>query len=109
MTFTLIEITRALVGLVAGIAIGYGFGVMQKKARGKNEQLQNEGRLANGWLVMPGAMKRVSYLLIGLAGIQFFFPVLSIGRAPWFVSSGVVLGYGWILIKHIQHLRSLNS
>jgi len=89
-------------GLIAGALIGMAFGAIQDAAARRNQRLSNEGRLTNGWAVMPGSMRRVAYLLVALAGVQLICPLLFTNGSQWWVSGGVVAGYGWALYRKLR-------
>ena len=44
----------SILALVAGGAIGFGFGMVQEMALRRNEARQQDGKLNNGWSIMPG-------------------------------------------------------
>jgi uncharacterized membrane protein len=90
------------VSLAAGAAIGWAFGFVQQAAQMRNQKKQQEGTLNNGWAVMPGSMRRVAYLLVALALVQFTCPILFNNGCQWWVSGGVVAGYGWMLYKNLR-------
>jgi hypothetical protein len=102
MSLHLTDLFRVLVGLVAGGVIGLGFGTLQNAALRLNEQRQRDGRLNNGWSLMPAAGARVAYLLIALALIQLVCPLLFVDGTQWIVSAGLVVGYGWTLFRQLQ-------
>jgi len=107
MSLHLTDLFRVLVGLVAGGVIGLGFGTLQNAALRRNEERQRDGRVNNGWSLMPAAGARVAYLLIALALIQLVCPLLFVDGTQWIVSAGLVLGYGWTLFRQLQlRLRS---
>jgi hypothetical protein len=101
----LIAILRPLAGLVAGGLIGVGFGMVQDLAWRRNQQLQQAGDLKSGWAVMPGSMRRVAYLLVALVGVQIFCPMLFTDGVQWWVSGGVVAGYGVMLYRQLRLRR----
>lgn len=88
--------------LVAGALIGWSFGVLQLLAARHNERLQQEGRLRSAWSVMPGSAGRVAILLVGLAMIQITCPLFFDGGVEWFVSAGVLAGYGTQLFLRLR-------
>lgn len=96
------QILVATLSLAAGGMIGLFFGTLQKNAVRRYEQLQQSGKLNNGWMVMPGSMRRVAYLLMALALVQFVCPMLFSNGCQWWVSGGVVAGYGWTLYKQLR-------
>jgi len=97
---------QEIAGLVAGALIGAGFGMVQDAARRRNERRQQEGKLNSGWAVMPGSGARVAYLLIVLMLIQIVCPLLFVGGTQWWVSGGVVAGYGAMLFLQLRHRRA---
>ena len=97
-----------LLAVAAGGAIGYGFGLVQNFALRRNERKQKTGELNNGWAVMPGSMTRVAYLLVGLVLIQLVCPLLFKDGTQWWVSAGLVLGYGYTLFRRLM-LRRTNQ
>ena len=97
----IMETTRALLALLAGSLIGLGFGWMQQAALRRNQRLQQSGTLNTGWAVMPGSMRRVAYLVVALALVQIFCPLLFVNGSQWWVSAGVVIGYGAILCRRL--------
>lgn len=94
--------------LSVGIVIGYAFGAIQAAATRRHLRLQQEGKFPSGWSATPGSFRRVAYLLIALALVQFIFPALFSpdGLSQWCVSGGVVAGYGWMLYKQMRLRRS---
>ena len=101
----LLEILRALPGLVLGGTIGLGFGLIQTAAHRRHEKLQASGEFKSGWAVMPGSMRRVAYLLIVLALVQIISPALFAGGSQWWVSAGVAGGYGGLLFWQLRQHR----
>jgi len=95
-------------GVIAGTLLGYGFGLIQNAALRRHERLQQSGKLNNGWAVMPGSMRRVAYLLVALALVQGLCPVLFANGVQWWVSGGVVLGYGWTLWCQLREKLARN-
>jgi hypothetical protein len=106
MQLTFIGIISAIAAILVGGVMGYGFGLIQRSARSKNERLQESGKLNNGWAVMPGSGRRVAYLLICLAGVQFICPMLFVNGIQWWVSAGVVGGYGVVLYQQLRQRMS---
>ena len=86
----------------AGAVIGLVFGAIQDAAARKNQALQRDGKLSSGWAVMPGSMRRVAYLLVALAVVQVGCPLVFNNGYQWWVSGGVVLGYGWTLYSKLR-------
>jgi len=95
-----------VMAVVAGGAIGYCFGIIQNLALRRNERRQQTGELNTGWAVMPGSMTRVAYLLIVLVAIQILCPLLFKDGTQWWVSGGVVLGYGYVLFRRLVQRRT---
>ena len=95
-----------LVAVAAGGAIGYFFGLIQARALRRNEQRQKSGDLSNGWAVMPGSATRVAYLLMVLVAIQLICPLLFKNGTQWFVSAGVVMGYGYVLFRRLMQRKA---
>jgi hypothetical protein len=99
------QLLRSLAGLVAGGAIGVGFGMVQDLAWRRNQRLQQAGELKSGWAVMPGSMRRVAYLLVALVAVQLFCPLLFTDGVQWWVSGGVLAGYGAMLFRQLRQRR----
>src|SRR5258708_22372671 len=95
-----------LVAVAAGGAIGYCFGLIQNFALRRNERKQQSGELNNGWAVMPGSMTRVAYLLIVLVAIQIICPLLFKDGTQWWVSAGLVMGYGYVLFRRLMQRKT---
>jgi hypothetical protein len=95
-----------LVAVAAGGAIGYFFGLIQARALRRNERRQKDGTLSNGWAVMPGSASRVAYLLMVLVAIQFLCPLLFKAGTQWWVSAGVVMGYGYVLYRRLMQRKA---
>jgi hypothetical protein len=102
MNYDLITMLQSLTGLVAGGLIGLGFGLIQDAARRRNEKRQAEGTLTSGWAVMPGSGARVAYLLVALVLIQVVCPLLFRDGVQWWVSGGLVAGYGFTLYRQLR-------
>jgi hypothetical protein len=102
MELHLIDLSKALVGVAAGGAIGYAFGLLQRAALLRHELRARDGKLNNGWSIMPGSGARVAYLLVALALVQLICPLLFVDGIQWVVSLGVVLGYGAILWRQLK-------
>ena len=102
----MLEVLRLIAGLLAGSLIGFGFGLFQQRALRRNQQQQQSGQLNNGWAVMPGSMKRVAWLMIALIIVQVVCPLLFRDGTQWWVSGGVVLGYGFVLFRRLKLKKS---
>jgi hypothetical protein len=101
-----IDVLRWLGGLAAGCVLGLGFGVLQDLALRRNQKRQQSGALTSGWAVMPGSMSRVAYFLVALVLVQFFCPLLFVNGTQWWVSGGVVAGYGAMLFRQLRRRRA---
>jgi len=108
MQTQLLEMLYLPTALVAGGVIGLSFGSIQAAATRRHERLQTLGRFTSGWSATPGSFRRVAYLLVALALIQFLFPVFFApdGISQWCVSAGVVAGYGWMLYRQMRLRRA---
>ena len=105
----LIDLLRDLAAILAGLGIGYCFGLLQRAALRRNEQREQSGQLGNGWSLMPGSGARVAYLLITLALVQLVCPLFFVAGTQWLVSAGLLGGYGWLLTAQLRlRLKSLN-
>lgn len=96
------DVVRITLALLAGLGIGLTFGWIQQAALRRNEARQQSGDLNNGWAVMPGSMRRVAGLMIALVIIQFLCPLLFSDGIQWWVSGGLVLGYGSLLYRRLR-------
>jgi len=95
----------ALGGLVSGGVVGLAFGVLQRAAHDRYELRQQRGKFDSGWIVAPGSFTRVAFLMIALVLVQVCLPVLFLDNVRWFVSAGVVLGYGWTLFQQVRRRK----
>jgi hypothetical protein len=100
------EMIRAVAGLIAGGLIGLGFGWMQGVALAHNRKRQQSGQLNSAWAVMPGSLRRVALLLVVLALVQVLCPLLFVHGSQWWVSAGVVGGYGGFLLRRLRQQSS---
>jgi len=100
-----IDILRPPAALLVGGAIGLAFGLIQGAAQRRHERLQLEGKFKSGWAATPGSFRRVAYLLVALALVQFICPVFFApgSISQWCVAGGVVAGYGVTLYWHLRH------
>jgi|ERR1043166_74966 hypothetical protein len=103
---SMMHLLATIAAVVTGGMIGVAFGMIQDLARRRNEKRQQTGELKSGWAVMPGSGARVAYLLIGLVLIQLICPLLFQDGTQWWVSGGLVVGYGWILLKGLRERRA---
>jgi len=106
MNIQITEVLRCVAALVAGGLIGYAFGTIQQMALRRNEKRQQSGGLNNGWSVMPGSGRRVAYLLVALVLVQIICPLFFVNGSQWWVSGGVVLGYGAILYRQLRQRQT---
>ena len=103
MMTQLMNVLIPIGGFALGGVVGYAFGLFQNAARAHNSRLQNSGDFKNGWMVMPGSMRRIALLLIALISFQLIFPFLFDGSGvQWLISAGVILGYGWTLFQQLR-------
>ena len=108
MDTQLLNFVRPVAALLAGGIVGLGFGALQQAALNRHRRLQAEGKFTTGWAAMPGSFRRVAYLLVALAIMQFLCPVFFAagGISQWCVSAGVVIGYGWMLFGQLRTRRT---
>jgi hypothetical protein len=102
MKIQLITALWALAGLVVGGLIGVSFGMLQQAAWRRHQKLEHAHQLNSAWGVMPGSMRRVAGLLAALALIQVLCPLIFAQGSQWWVSGGVVAGYGAILFSQLR-------
>ena len=102
MTIALTELLRSVAALAVGAFIGVSFGLVQNLALRRNRKLHEQGSLQSGWAVMPGSMRRVAYLLVALVLVQLLCPLLFVNGTEWWVSAGVVTGYGAVLFRQLR-------
>jgi len=105
METILINALRILFAVSAGGMIGYAFGLIQNAARLRHEKKQLEGKLKNGWTIIPGSGARVAYLLVALLLVQLICPLLFEEGTQWVVSGGVAAGYGSVLLQQLLRRR----
>jgi len=98
----IMQLLWSVLGLLAGGAIGYGFGRIQEAAQRRYEQRQAQGKFKSEWSAMPGSFRRVTYLLIALVLVQIICPLLFVNGTQWTVSAGVVIGYGYLLYLQMR-------
>lgn len=102
----LLGILWPFLGLIAGAAIGISFGLIQRAAWRRYQQLEQKGEFKNAWGVMPRSGLRVAYLLITLVIIQVICPMLFADGTQWWVSGGVVAGYGAVLFRQLRERKA---
>ena len=94
--------------LLAGLGIGYVFGCLQQTALRRNRDRQQKSTLGTGWSLVPGSGARVAYLLIALVVVQIVCPVLFAGGVQWWISGGLLLGYGWTLLRELRRRMQID-
>jgi len=100
----------SIAALIVGGLIGLAFGQLQNVARRRNEQKEQQGTFKSGWSLMPGSGVRVAYLLLTLVLIQIICPMLfKNSSTQWWVSGGVVAGYGTMLFLQLRERLSGNK
>ena len=102
MQIHFLDILCDLTGLLAGGGVGYAFGLLQQAAKRHNEQLEKSGKLKSVWSLMPGSGARVVYLLLALVLVQWICPMLFVDGTQWWVSAGLVAGYGSMLYRELR-------
>jgi len=103
---TLLEILRSVLAAGVGVIIGLAFGRLQKIARQQHQRMVDAGEFKSPWRIMPGSGGRVALLLIALVLIQVVCPMLFADGTQWWVSGGLLAGYGWILLQQLRHRRA---
>ncbi len=101
---TILEIVGAL---VAGVLIGLAFGQLQQIAWRRHTALEGQGRFNSGWAVMPGSFRRVGFLMLALVLVQLGYPFIFTQGAQWWVSGGVLAGYGFLLWRGLRRRLGL--
>ncbi len=102
MHIPLTNILQALFALLIGGGIGLAFGQLQEAALRRHHALQDRGQFHSGWAVMPRSFGRVAFLLIALVLVQLVCPLLFTNGAQWWVSGGVLGGYGLVLWEQLR-------
>jgi hypothetical protein len=106
MQIQIMPLIWSVTAALAGILIGLSFGKLQTLAWRRHQRLAQAGKMDTGWTVMPGSMRRVGYLLVALALVQLLCPLLFTNGYQWWVSGGVVAGYGTILFLQLRQRLS---
>ena len=105
MNIELMDVIRSALALGAGGLIGFTFGVMQTAAARRNEKRQREGK-PGGW----GVGLCVIGLMLALVVIQMICPLLfSDHGTRWWVSAGVLCGYGIVLFRQLRQQLARNK
>jgi hypothetical protein len=94
---------QLILGFITGGFLGYGFGLIQQRAAHRYAKLQNDGRLKHYIGVVPGSMRRVAFLLVVLVLVQIVCPMIFMDGTQWWVSGGVVVGYGLLLYLNLSN------
>ncbi len=102
MQIHLLDLFRDLAGLLSGGAIGFAFGLLQQGALRRHARREQEGKLKDGWSLIPGSGARVAYLLLALIVVQLVCPLLFADGTQWWVSAGLVVGYGFVLYRQLR-------
>ncbi len=102
MHIPLTETLQTIGALLAGGVVGLAFGQLQQAASRRHGALQQAGRLNSGWAIMPGSFRRVAFLLLALVLVQVLCPALFANTGQWWVSAGVVIGYGVVLARQLR-------
>ncbi len=102
MDLKILSALQDLAGLIAGGLIGVAFGMLQNGAWRRNTRLESAGQFNSAWAVMPGSFRRIAFLILALALIQLVCPLLFTNGTEWWVSGGVVGGYGSMLWRHLR-------
>ena len=102
-------ILQSAAALIVGGIVGVAFGFLQEAARKRNERRERVGEFKSGWLLMPGSGVRVAYLLVTLVAIQIICPLLFRDGIQWWVSGGVVGGYGVMLFFQLRQKLAQNK
>jgi hypothetical protein len=97
------EFLRSTLALAAGGALGVSFGFVQNLALRRNEKAQQATGTVSSAAGTMGSMRRVAYLLLLLVLIQIVCPLLFVNGSQWWVSAGVVFGYGASLFSRLRH------
>jgi hypothetical protein len=94
-------------GFIVGGLIGAAFGAIQNAAALRHEKREAAGGLKSGWVLIPGSMRRVAFLMVALVLVQIGLPMLFDGMSQWMVSGGVILGYGLMLSLQLRRKISV--
>jgi len=95
--------------LVAGVLIGLSFGIVQDAAWKRHQRLAQAGKFNTPTAAVPGSMRRVAYLLVALVLVQLACPLLFKEGCQWWVSAGVVAGYGVMLYCQLRQRLAKQS
>jgi len=96
------ESLLAIIGFLVGGAIGFTFGSLQNAALERNRKRQLAQGVRTAMTLVPGSFRRTAFLLMTLAVVQVVCPMLfESALVQWLVSAGVVVGYGWTLLRRM--------
>lgn len=98
----LVSVLSCAAAVVVGGVIGLAFGTLQQAALHRHEAQERTGQFKNAWRIMPGSGARIAYLLLALVAIQLLCPILFSDGTQWWVSGGVLAGYGWHLVQRLR-------
>ncbi len=98
----ILAVLSPVLGLAIGFGVGAGFGWFQQAAKRYNQRQEAQGNFKSVWRIMPGAGARVVFLLLALVLIQILCPQLFVDGTQWWVTGGVVGGYGLMLYKALR-------
>ena len=97
-----IDALQTVGALLAGGLVGLAFGLLQHAAWRRHGALQEAGRFQSGWAAMPGSFRRVAFLLLALVVVQVLCPLFFTNGSQWWVSGGVLAGYGAVLWRQLR-------
>jgi hypothetical protein len=105
---TILDLLRTVGALLIGTGIGWSFGLLQAAAQRQNQAKEAAGQVKSIWRLMPGSGQRVAYLLLTLVLIQVVCPMLFANGTQWWVSGGLLAGYGYTWLQRLLQLRRAN-
>ena len=104
---TIVQVLLTSLAVIVGVGIGLAFGYLQNVALRRNQKQVETGEFKSGWNLMPGSGARVAYLLLTLVLIQIICPMLFNGSTQWWVSGGLLAGYGFMLYRTLREKRKM--
>ena len=105
---TIVQVLLVSLAVIVGAGIGVAFGYLQNIALRRNQKQVETGEFKSGWNIMPGSGGRVALLLISLVIIQLVCPLLFADGTQWWVSGGLLAGYGFMLYRTLREKRKAN-
>jgi len=102
------QVLLTALAVIIGAGIGVAFGYLQNVALRRNQRQVETGEFKSGWNIMPGSGGRVALLLITLVIIQLVCPLLFADGTQWWVSGGLLAGYGFMLFRTMRERRRAN-